>query len=137
MGTEIWGIILLIAYIAIFVVADIFLVKFIKKGTVLSIKKSYIFSISSFLAVMMMLFFSTTLALTILTEFDSISAVSFVVRALVVLLCGIPFVQMLFMTGAYIKYTASVLHKRWRNAFLSLGISMVLFITFCSIFSSI
>ena len=48
MGTEIWGIILLIAYLAIFVGADIFLVKFIKKGTTLSMKKSYIYSVLSF-----------------------------------------------------------------------------------------
>ena len=137
MGNEIWGVILLITYIAIFVVADIFLVKFIKKGTTLSVKKSYIFSVLSFFAVMMMLLLSTTVAILILTEFDSIAAVPFFVKALSILLCGIPFVQILFMLGAYIKYTSSVLHKRWRCAFLSLGIAMVLFITVCTLFSSI
>jgi hypothetical protein len=29
------------------------------------------------------------------------------------------------------------LYKRWRNVFLSFGLSMVLFVMFCSIFTSI
>ena len=137
MGTEIWGIILLIAYLAIFVCADIFLVKFIKKGTALSMKKSYIYSVLSFFIVMMMLFFSATLSLTILVEFENATSLPFVIQMLTISLCSIPFVQLIFMIGAYIKYTSSVLYKRWRNVFLSLGLSMVLFVMFCSIFTSI
>lgn len=128
--------------LAVFVVFDYFLIKFIKKNKEMPLKKFYLFSSLSFFIVMLSLFVSLVFVFSILVEYGgtdviSLGNFSIFLQFFMIMLCALPILQSLFMIGAYIKYMSSVLCKRWRHVFISFGIASVAFVTICSMLSQI
>lgn len=141
MHLTVGGLLLLAVYLIGFVVADYFIIKFIKKRQEMSLKKYYIFSSLTYTILAFLLLFSLMLSIAMLLEnsgYGGSAAMPFFEEANAIgygLLIA-PSVQIIFTLCLCGKYIVSVLKKRWQHIFYPFGIGIASFIGIYMIIAS-